>query len=163
MSFMSSWFSVNYLLQVTHLFRPTCLYKQSSQSALTLTMMLNILHDYLLLYLFKSFLPFEAQLMLYFSRRWHFLTLHTFSQSCFPLSSSCPFCPWESLLVCCCSVAKPCLPLCNPMDCSTPGLPVLHHLPKFAHVHVHSIDDAIQAPHPLMPSSPSAWDLVNSF
>ena len=33
---------------------------------------------------------------------------------------------------CCCSVAQLYLTLCNPMDCSTPGLPVPHHLPKFA-------------------------------
>ena len=35
------------------------------------------------------------------------------------------------------------------MDCSTPGLPVPYHLPEFAQVHVHCIDDAIQPPHPL--------------
>ena len=34
----------------------------------------------------------------------------------------------------CCSVAQSCLTLCNPMDCSTPGLPVLHHLLEFAQV-----------------------------
>ena len=37
---------------------------------------------------------------------------------------------------CCCSVTQSCLTLCNPMGCNTPGLPVLHHLPKFAQVHV---------------------------
>ena len=31
-----------------------------------------------------------------------------------------------------CSVSQPCPTLCDPMDCSTPGLPVPHHLPKFA-------------------------------
>ena len=41
--------------------------------------------------------------------------------------------------------------LCNPMDYSMPGLPVPHHLPKFAQVHVHCIGDAIQPSHPLMP------------
>ena len=49
--------------------------------------------------------------------------------------------------------------LCNPEDCSTLGLPIPHHLPKFAQVHVHCICDAIQAPHPLMPSSPFALSL----
>ena len=44
-------------------------------------------------------------------------------------------------------------PLCDPMDCSTPGLPVLHHLPEFAQIHVHRVSDAIQPSHPL--SSPS--------
>ena len=46
--------------------------------------------------------------------------------------------------------------LCDPMDCSTPGLPVPHHLPEFAQVHVHCITDAIQPSHPLMPCSPLA-------
>ena len=41
--------------------------------------------------------------------------------------------------------------LSNSMDCSTPGLSVPHHLPKFAHVHVHCISDAIQPSHPLSP------------
>ena len=45
-----------------------------------------------------------------------------------------------------------CVQLCTPMDCSQPGLPVPHHLPKFAPVHVHCIGDTIQPSHPLMPS-----------
>ena len=47
-----------------------------------------------------------------------------------------------------------CVQLCTPMDCSQPGLPVPHHLPKFAPVHVHCIGDTIQPSHPLMPSAP---------
>ena len=46
------------------------------------------------------------------------------------------------------------------MDCSKPGLPVLHHLPKFAQVHVHCIGDAIKPSHPLTPSSASALSLA---
>ena len=49
--------------------------------------------------------------------------------------------------------------LCNPMDCSTPGLPVPHHLLEFAQVHVHCISDAIQPSYALTPSSPSALNL----
>ena len=45
------------------------------------------------------------------------------------------------------------------MDCSTPGLPVPHHLSEFAQVHVHCIGGAIQPSHPLMPSFPSALNL----
>ena len=52
-----------------------------------------------------------------------------------------------------CSVAQLCPTLCDPMDCSTPGLPVPHHLPEFAQVHVHCIGDDIQPSHPLTPSS----------
>ena len=58
---------------------------------------------------------------------------------------------------CCCSVAQSCLTLCNPMDCSTPGLPVLHCLPEFAQTHVCWVNEAIQPSHPLSsPSSPAS-------
>ena len=57
-------------------------------------------------------------------------------------------------LTCCFSVTQSCLTLCDPMDCSMPGFPVLHYLPKFAQTHVHWVGDAIQPCHPLMlPSS----------
>ena len=49
--------------------------------------------------------------------------------------------------------------LCDPMDCSTPGFPVPHHLLEFAQVHVHCVSDAVQPSHPLMPFSPSALNL----
>ena len=39
--------------------------------------------------------------------------------------------------------------LCNPMDCSTPGFPVLHGLPELAQIHVHCVNDAIQPSHSL--------------
>ena len=51
------------------------------------------------------------------------------------------------------SVAQSCLTLCNPMNRSTPGLPVHHHLPEFTQTHVHQVSDAIQPSHPR--SSPS--------
>ena len=49
--------------------------------------------------------------------------------------------------------------LCDPMDCSVPGFPVLHYLPVFAQTHVHCVDDAIQPAHPLVPLSPPAFSL----
>ena len=58
---------------------------------------------------------------------------------------------------CYCSVAQSCPTLCHPMDCSTPGLPVPHPLPKFAQVPVHCIGDAFQPSHPLMPSSSALY------
>ena len=61
--------------------------------------------------------------------------------------------------ICCSSVAQSCLTLHDPVDGSTSSLPVPHHLPEFAQVHVHCIGDAIQPSHPLMPSSPSALNL----
>ena len=51
------------------------------------------------------------------------------------------------------SVAQSCLTLCDPMNCSTPGLPVHHQLLEFTQSHVHRVSDAIQPSHPL--SSPS--------
>ena len=60
---------------------------------------------------------------------------------------------------CYCSVSRLCPSLCNPMDYSTPGLSVPHHLPEFAQVHVHWIGDVIQPSHLLLPSSPFAFSL----
>ena len=54
------------------------------------------------------------------------------------------------------SVPQSCPTLCDPMNCSTPGLPVLHQLPEFTQTHVHRVSDAIQPSHPLSsPSSPA--------
>ena len=50
---------------------------------------------------------------------------------------------------CCCSVTNPCPTLCDSMNCSMPGLPVLYYVPEF--VHVHWVSDAIQPSHPLLP------------
>ena len=54
------------------------------------------------------------------------------------------------------SVAQSCPTLCNPMNHSTPGLPVHHHLTEFTPTHVHRVRDAIQPSHPLSSPSPPA-------
>ena len=54
------------------------------------------------------------------------------------------------------SVAQSCLTLCDPMNCSAPGLPVHHQLPEFTQTHVHRVGDAIQPSHPLKSPSPPA-------
>ena len=54
----------------------------------------------------------------------------------------------------CYSVAQSCPALCNPIDCSTPGLPVPHPLPKFARDHIHCIGGVIQPSHLFPPPSP---------
>ena len=59
----------------------------------------------------------------------------------------------------CCSVAKSCLTLCDPMNCSMPSLPVLHNFPELAQTHVHRVSDAIQPSHPLSSPSPPAFSL----
>ena len=54
------------------------------------------------------------------------------------------------------SVAQSCLTLCDPMNHSTPGLPVHHKLPEFTQTHAHWVGDAIQPSHPLSSPSPPA-------
>ena len=54
------------------------------------------------------------------------------------------------------SVAQSCPTLCDPMNRSTPGLPVHHQLPEFTQTHIHRVSDAIQPSHPLPSPSPPA-------
>ena len=54
------------------------------------------------------------------------------------------------------SVAQSCLTLCDPMNRSTPGLPVHHQLPEFTETHIHRVSDAIQPSRPLSSPSPPA-------
>jgi len=54
---------------------------------------------------------------------------------------------------CSCSVTKSCSPLCNPVDCSMLGFPVLHYLLELAQNHVHWVGDTIQPSRPLSPAS----------
>ena len=54
------------------------------------------------------------------------------------------------------SVTQSCPTLCDPMNHSTPGLPIHHHLPEFTETHVHRVSDAIQPSHPLSSPSPLA-------
>ena len=49
--------------------------------------------------------------------------------------------------------------LCDPMDCSTPSFPVYHQLPELTQTHVHWVSDTIQASHPLLSTSPPAFNL----
>ena len=49
--------------------------------------------------------------------------------------------------------------LCDPMDCSTPGLPVHHQLPELTQTQVHWVSDAIQPSHPLSSPSPPTFNL----
>ena len=60
---------------------------------------------------------------------------------------------------CFCSATRSCLTLCHPMDCSTSGFPVLHHLPEFVQTHVHWVGDAIKPFHSLLTPPPPALNL----
>ena len=59
----------------------------------------------------------------------------------------------------CSSVTQLRLTLCDPMDCSTPGFPILHHLPKLAQTQVHGVGNDIQPSCPLSFPSPPAFNL----
>ena len=85
----------------------------------------------------------------------------TETAACRARSASCPalsrrVCQSIPSLGCCCSVAQSCPTLCDPMACSMPGLPDLHHIPEFTQTHVHRVGDAIQPSHPLSSPYPPA-------
>src|SRR5574337_472184 len=61
-----------------------------------------------------------------------------------------------SLIIQFSSVAQSYPTLCDPMNCSMPGLPVYHQLPEFTQTHVHTVGGAIQPSHPLLSPSPPA-------
>ena len=72
---------------------------------------------------------------------------------------------YYSILVQFSSVTQSCPTVCNPMNHSTPGLPVHHQLPEFIQTHVHRVGDAIQPLHPLHPfsSCPQSLPASKSF
>ena len=59
----------------------------------------------------------------------------------------------------CCTVGKSCLTLCDPMNCNTPGFPVLTMSPEFAQTHVHWVGDTIRPSNPLSSPSPPSFNL----
>ena len=61
------------------------------------------------------------------------------------------------------SVTQLCPTLCDPMNHSTPGLPVHHQLPEFTQTHIHRVSDAIQPSHPLPSPSPSIFPSIRLF
>ena len=54
-----------------------------------------------------------------------------------------------------CALSRSLPTLCDPMDCSTPGFPILHQLPELAQTHIHRVGDATQPSHPLSSPSPA--------
>ena len=66
---------------------------------------------------------------------------------------------WSLLCLMFSLVTQSCPTLCDPMDCSTPSLPVHHQLPEFTQTHVHWVSDAIQPSYPLPSPSPPAFIL----
>ena len=60
---------------------------------------------------------------------------------------------WITSCCYCCSAAKSCLTLCEPMNCSMPGLSVQHYVPEFPQTHVRWVSDFIQPSHSLSPPS----------
>ena len=70
---------------------------------------------------------------------------------------------WKNQLYVLFSSFQSCLTLWDPMDWSTPGLPVHHQLPEFTQTHLHWVSDAIQPPHPLSSPSPPRWRLFPSI
>ena len=86
-------------------------------------------------------------------------SLFSSSNKCLLKYLPCGHCTSEYWDYHCCSVVQSRLTLCNPMNWSMPGFPVLHYLSEFARTHVHWVDDAIQPSHPLSPASSPALNL----
>ena len=91
-------------------------------------------------------------------------TVHSVQLSCSVVSDSLqphalqharPPCTSPTLGLC----SKSCPALCDPMNCSMPGLPVHHQPPEFTQTHVHRVGDDIQPSHPLLSPSPPALNL----
>ena len=92
------------------------------------------------------------------------LTLSSLEYPCLSISFHVPGCLSYSPLqyqqfFYCCSVTQLGPIICDPMDCSMPGLPVHHHLLEFIQIHVHWVGDAIQSSHPVSSSSSPAFNL----
>ena len=62
-------------------------------------------------------------------------------------------------MICCCSVTKLCSTVSDPVNCSSPGFPVLYYLPEFEQTHVCWVSDAIHPFHPLSSPSPPTLNL----
>ena len=96
----------------------------------------------------------ERHLLGYSPKSWTQLSDYS---KCVPTGNYFSLCIWDWRYISSAqfsSVAQSCLTLCDPMDHSTPGLPVHHQLPGFTQTHLHWVGDAIQPFHPL--SSPSS-------
>ena len=78
-----------------------------------------------------------------------------FKLSCFQRFSEEEISLWSVISIQFSSFAQSCPTLFDPMDCSTPGIPVHHQLQEFTQTHVHWISDAIQPSHPLSSPSPN--------
>ena len=103
--------------------------------------------------------PFTLPLFIYLIAIICDIIYSTLSPICnFFLSSRNIICPL-TFAPRCCSVAQSCPTLCYPMDCSTPGFPVLHHLPELTQTLVLWVSDTIQPSHPLSSASYPGFSL----
>ena len=83
------------------------------------------------------------------------------AQDCYTAQDSPPTEDCPAQYISCCSVTESCPPLCDPMNCSTPGFPVLHCLPEFAQTHVHC--STMPSNHHIPFSCPQSFPESGSF
>ena len=96
------------------------------------------------------------QVILVLSSLLYCITLYEYTTMCLSILLLIDIWDVSSVSVQFSSVAQSCPTLCNPMNCSTPGLPVHHQLPEFTQTHVRRVGDAVQPSHPLSSPSPPA-------
>jgi len=89
------------------------------------------------------------------------LPAHSLPRTRLPHTGSCMW-VWKTValtFLAIISSVQSCPTLCDPTDCSMPGLPVHHQILEFTQTHLHWVSDAIQPPHPLSSPSPPAFNL----
>ena len=101
-----------------------------------------------MIYKWEAFLSWKER-----NNLWIIIWNKTHSQQLFHLHAMHSF---KNIYLSVSSVAQSCLTIHNPMNHSTPGLPVHHHLPELTQTHVHRVGDAIQPSHPRSSPSPPA-------
>ena len=102
-------------------------------------------------------LPYSCQCKAIISiKNEYFSAYNLLNTVCMHTQTHCPSLHTKKWLIQFSSVAQSCPTLCDPMNCSTPDLPVHHQLLEFTQTHVHRVSDAIQPSHTLSSPSPPA-------
>ena len=145
----------NYDLQIIS---QSCLKNGTDSSHITFT------HLFLMLILLQLSITTESQ-TLFTKVFFQFQdTILDFNMHFIVISTQSPLSNYFFIFIIYCSVqfssfTQSCPTLCNPINHSTPGLPVHHQLPEFTQTHVHQGNDTIQPSHPLLSPSPPALNL----
>ena len=129
-------------------------------SVTTYVYVYTYLHQYIFIIVVKTkFITISPISMQSYKIHSSFLSFNIVTSFSYYEKPSSPFSSWYIYLFQFRSVTQSCPTLCDPMNRTTPGLPVYHQLLEFTQTYVHWVGDAIQPSHPLLPPSPSVFNL----